>query len=133
MSVAEASAALGATLELPEGADATRCDYLRWPGGPTSVLVMVEQLRIARVDVRSGTVATEEGAQIGDPADRIRDLYPGRVTASPHKYTAGEYLTVVPALPVDREFRLVFETEDGRVTRYRSGKLPQVQYVEGCS
>ena len=38
-------------------------------------------------------------------------VYAGRVTASPHKYTAGEYLTVVPAQPADREFRLVFETE----------------------
>ena len=133
MSVAEASAALGATLELPPGADATACDYLRWPGGPTGVSVMVEQLRIARVDVRSGTVATEEGAKIGDSTDRIRDLYAGRVTVSPHKYTAGQYLTVVPASPADRGFRLVFETEDGRVTRYRSGRLPQWSTVEGCS
>jgi hypothetical protein len=133
MSVAEASAALGSRLELPAGVDVTECEYLRWPGGPTGVSIMVEQLRIARVDERSGTVATEEGAKVGDPADRIRDLYAGRVTASPHKYTAGEYLTVVPALPADREFRLVFETEAGRVTRYRSGKLPSVEYVEGCS
>ena len=94
---------------------------------------MADQHRIARVDVRSGTIATAEGAQIGDSSDRIRRLYAGRVTASPHKYTAGQYLTVGPASPADGEFRLVFETEGERVTRYRSGKLPQVQYVEGCA
>ena len=94
---------------------------------------MVEQLRIARVDVRSGTVTTGEGAKIGDSADRLRDLYPGQVTASPHKYTAGQYLTIVPPSPADSEFRLVFETENGRVTQYRSGRLPSVEYVEGCS
>jgi hypothetical protein len=133
MSVAEASSAIGAALELPPGADAAACDYLRWPGGPAGVTVMVEQLRIARVDVLSGAIATDEGAQIGDSTDRIRSLYAGRVTASPHKYTAGQYLTVAPASPADGGFRLVFETEGGRVTRYRSGKVPQVQYVEGCS
>ena len=134
MSVAEASSALGSTLELPTGAGAAEsCSYLRWPGGPDGVLIMAEHLTIARVDVRSGTMATEEGARIGDTAERIRLLYPGRVTASAHKYTDGQYLTIAPASPEDDAFRLVFETEAGRVTQYRSGRVPQVQYVEGCS
>jgi hypothetical protein len=134
MSVAEASAALGSPLELPTGAgSAESCSYLRWPGGPDGVLIMAEHLTIARVDVRSGTMATEEGARFGDTTERIDRLYPGRVTASPHKYTDGQYLTIAPASPEDAAFRLVFETAAGRVTRYRSGRLPQVQYVEGCS
>ena len=133
MSIAEASSALGAPLGLPEGVDAAACSYLRWPGGPDGVSVMVEHLSIARVDVRSGSMATEAGARIGDPDERIRRLYAGRVTASPHKYTEGQYLIVTPASPADSAFRLIFETEAGRVTRYRSGKLPQVEYVEGCS
>lgn len=133
MSVAEASAALGAALGVPEGVDATACHYLRWSGSPDGVSVMVEHRRIARVDVRSGTIATEEGARVGDSDERIRRLYAGRVTASPHKYAEGQYLTVTPASSADGAFRLVFEIEAGRVTRYRSGKLPQVEYVEGCS
>ncbi len=124
---------LGVALSVPDGVDAAACSYLRWPGGPDGVSVMIEDLSIARVDVRSGTTATEEGAKIGDSEERIRRLYDGRVTASPHKYTDGHYLTVIPASPADRAFRLVFETQAGRVTRYRSGRLPQVQYVEGCS
>ena len=83
MSVAEASAALGGALELPEGIDPTTCDYLRWPGGPAGVSVMVEQLRIARVDVRSGTMATEEGAQLGDSADRIQGFVRGTGDGQP--------------------------------------------------
>jgi hypothetical protein len=133
MSIAEASSALGVPLGLPDDVDAAACSYLRWPGGPEGVSVMVEHLSVARVDVRSGTVATEAGARIGDSDERIRRLYAGRVTASPHKYTEGQYLTVTPASPADSAFRLIFETEAGRVTRYRSGRLPQVEYVEGCS
>jgi hypothetical protein len=29
-------------------------------------------------------------------------------------------------------FRIVFETDGQRVTRFRAGRLPAVQYVEGC-
>jgi hypothetical protein len=133
MSVADASAAVGAALSLRSDAAATACAYLQWPGGPDGVWVMVEDGRVVRVDVRAGTTATEEGARIGDSDERIRQLYDGRVTASPHKYTAGQYLTVTPVSPADSAFRLVFETEGGRVTEYRAGTVPQVEYVEGCS
>lgn len=96
MSVAEASSSISATLALPDGVDQTGCAYLQWPGGPDGVSIMVENLTIARVDVRSETMATEEGARVGDTVERINTLYPGRVTASPHKYTDGQYLTVAP-------------------------------------
>ena len=102
-----ASSALGAALEAPQGVDATACDYLAHGRAVPCVLVMIEQRRIARVDVRSGTLATEEGARIGDSAERIQQLYAGRVTASPHKYTDGEDLTVVPVSPADSAFRLI--------------------------
>jgi hypothetical protein len=135
MSVAEASSALGVMLGFPKGVATASCTYLSWPGGPDGVSLMVEDFRIARVDVRSGATTTVEAARIGDSADRIRQLYMGRVTSSPHKYTEGQYLTVAPpaGAPSDTDFRLIFEIEDGRVTRYRSGKVPQVGYVEGCS
>lgn len=133
VSVTEASSLLGAALAVQDDSDPTACGYLLWPGGPAGVSVMVDSQRIARVEVRSGTTATLEGARIGDSDQRIRRLYAGRVTASPHKYTAGQYLTVAPASPADSAFRLIFETEEGRVTRYRSGRLPQVEWVEGCS
>ena len=33
----------------------------------------------------------------------------------------------------DSGFEVVFETDSQRVTRYRAGRLPEVEYVEGCS
>jgi hypothetical protein len=40
---------------------------------------------------------------------------------------------VSPSAPGERDFRIVFETEKGKVTRYRAGRLPSVAWVEGCS
>lgn len=94
-------------------------------------MVMVEKDEISRVDVTAGSVATVEGAKIGDSEDRIKSLYPGRVAVQPHKYTDGHYLVVTPKSGGDN--RIVFETDGKKVLRYRSGRMPAVQYVEGCA
>ena len=132
MSVRDAATALHDSLTLPVGADTSACGTLAWRGGPPGVSVMFEHDRVARVDIRSGSVATDAGARIGDTESRIHSLYPGRVAVTPRKYTSGHYLTVSPAAAADSAFRIIFETDGVRVTGYRAGMLPQVAYVEGC-
>ena len=133
MTLAEASAALKGDLVAPGGADTSACAYAQWRGGPPGVRVMIEAGRIARIDVVSGSVATRAGARIGDAEQRVDSLYAGHVTTTPHKYTKGHYLTVAPSAPVDSAYRIVFETEGQRVTVFRTGRRPAVEYVEGCS
>lgn len=110
------------------------CDYVRVKNAPAGLLLMVEKGKISRVDVTEGTtIATTAGARIGDTEERIRSLYPGQVTVQPHKYTDGHSLVVTPKDPAQKDYRIVFETDGKKVTRYRSGKVPSVEYVEGCS
>jgi len=133
MTFTEADAALGGALLVPVSADTSGCDYLVWDKGPSGVHVMFDEHRIARVDVDTAGIATAAGARIGDDETRIKRLYPGQVTVTPHKYEDGHYLTVTPPAPADKRFRIIFETSGGRVTRYRAGMMPSVEYVEGCS
>ena len=132
MTVSEARAAFP-SFKLPRGADSTGCNYATIDGLPAGVSVMVDGGKVGRVDVIRGDVATSAGARIGDTEDRVKTLYPGRVSVSPHKYTDGHYLTVAPGAKADSAFRIVFETDGKRVLRYRGGIRPQVEYVEGCS
>lgn len=135
MTVDEARAALGGDLTsgLAGSPDPTACDYPRSAALPAGLKVMMEGGRLVRVDIDSASLATAEGARVGDPEARIRQLYAGRVTEGPHKYVeSGKYLTVRPA-DADTARALVFETDGGRVTRMRAGQRPQVEYVEGCS
>lgn len=131
-SVREAAAVLHASLDLPIGVDSAACHVLGWVGAPAGVRILVEHGRIGRVDVTSGTVSTEAGTRIGDTEARVLSLYPGRIKVEPHRYTAGHYLIVTPEAPADSAFRIIFETDGTRVIAYRSGRLPQVRYVEGC-
>ena len=130
MTVAEANKAVGGGFSSPPGAD-PGCSYARFTKAPNGVAVMVANNKIARVEVRSGTTATAEGARIGDSEAKINSLYPSRVTTTPHKYiTSGHYLTVTPA--DGSQNRIVFETDGKVVKEYRAGALPAVQLVERC-
>ena len=130
MTAAEAKAVVPAFSVAPSP-DSTACTYARTNGLPPGVMVMMEGGKIVRVEVRRGTIATSTGARIGDSEDRIKTLYPGQVTVTPHKYTqGGHYLTVAPPSSADR---IIFETDGKRVVNYRAGQQPQVAYVEGCS
>ena len=130
MTVAEARAVVPA-FSVAASRDSTECTYAKTNGLPPGVMVMLEGGKIVRVEVRRGTIATSTGARIGDSEDRIKTLYPGQVTVTPHKYTpGGHYLTVAPPSSADR---IIFETDGKRVVNYRAGQRPQVEYVEGCS
>lgn len=131
MTLSEASAALGGALVAPAGADTAGCRYVQWRGGPPGVRVMVEGGQIARIDVDTAGVRTAAGAGIGDTEDQVQRLYPSRVSVTPQKYTEGHYLTVTPNA-TDSSYAIVFETSGGKVTRFRAGHRPQVEYVEGC-
>jgi hypothetical protein len=123
-----AGAALGTTWIAPDST--AQCRYVRPAGGPDGISFMVVDGLIVRADVTSDKIATSSGARVGDDEKRIESLYPGRVTVTPHKYTNGHYLSVTSATD---STRIVFETDGARVVRYRAGRLPEIDWLEGCS
>jgi hypothetical protein len=136
MTVPEASKAAGRPLvSTGDSGGGSNCFYLTPEGGPRDVGFMVTDGRISRVDIwKDSRVTTLSGARIGDTEARIKALYPGKIQVSPHKYVqGGHYLTFVPKDRSDSNYRLVFETDGNRVTQYRAGKLPEVEFVEGCA
>ena len=129
MSLEEANIILHKKLDIPSNPE--ECSIVKLKGDPKGIALMVENGTVTRVDVTSGSVATVEGAKIGDSEAAVKALYPGQVAVEPHKYTNGHYLVVTPKSGGD--YRIIFETDGSKVTRFRSGKLPSVAYVEGCS
>ena len=133
MTVANAATALNSPIPSIAGLD-TACAYVHIANAPTGMRIMVTGGTVARVEVDSSTIATGLGARVGDSESHIHDLYGSRVSVEPHKYLPnGHYLIVAPVPPTDSSFRLIFETDGSRVTKYRAGRLPQVQWVEGCA
>lgn len=136
MTLAEAAAAGGRQFGEPQ-MGSEECDYFLFAGDSVSgsAHFMVINGQIARVDINDSTISTAEGARVGDTEERIMQLYPGRVTVQPHKYSEGHYLVVTSVAPGDSGFHIIFETEEvgKKVTTYRAGRMPEVEYIEGCS
>jgi hypothetical protein len=148
MTVAEAEKSANVTLIEKGGRAGTGCYYL-WPKtGPQGLGLMVisrreekpilrNQDRIARVDIfKNNRITTLRGAKMGDNETQIKALYPGQIRVTPHQYTGsqgGHYLTFMPKDATDQGYRIVFETLKGRVTQFRSGRMPEVEFVEGCA
>lgn len=130
--VGELNAALGDSLR-PAYEPGGNCAYVGPAAFPDGVELMIIADTVERVDVDVPGLLTADGAGLGDTEERIRNLYGDAVRQTPHKYGGPEwhYLTV-PA-PDDTMFALVFETDGAVVTRYRAGRRPAVEYVEGCS
>ena len=107
------------------------CAYASLPERRWGISWMLIDGRVARTDIDDRGFATVSGIRVGDPQAKVLEVYRGRVRVERHHYVeTGSYLTVDSA---DGKSALVFETDAGRVTSYRIGRLPEAYYVEGCS
>jgi len=129
---AEIASALGESLPPPKVAEVS-CRYMRPTTLPAGVGIMLVNDSVARIDIDSAGIQTSEGAGVGEDETRVVEIYRDRVAVTPHKYTGptGHYLTVSPVGDTLR--RIIFETDGHRVTKYRVGRRPAVEWVEGCS
>ena len=139
MTVDEASHSAGVKLVTGYGDhDEYLCSYFTPQDSPKGIAFMVTKGRIARVDNFSNKqITTIKGARIGDSEERIISLYPGQIQVTKHPYqrlplTNQKYLIFVPKDAADKNYRIIFETSKNRVERFRSGKIPEVDQVEGC-
>jgi hypothetical protein len=129
MTIAQAETAVGESLAARP--DSGACTFVAFRDMPEGMQFMVEQGRIVRTDITTGTHATDRGARIGMAVPEVQSLYGGTLAVRPHKYdSAGSYLVYAPEGA--ESLRVVFEANGGAVTRYRAGILPAVEYVEGC-
>lgn len=101
------------------------CQSWTLAGAPEGLGIITAYGRIARIDIRNRIWSTTRGIRVGDQAWQVKRRYGVRVER--HTYTRGRYLIT------RGEHRLVFETSStGKVTRFRAGRRPHVEYVEGC-
>jgi hypothetical protein len=119
-----------------EGApsEGSTCYYLRpkRADGPGWPALMFEDGKFVRYDVERVADVAPGGGQVGMSADDINTAYAGRVEVQPHKYVEGGKNLRVKS--IDGASAIVFEVDaDGKVTAWRVGVPPQVDYVEGCS
>lgn len=137
MSWHQAERALGVKLT-GEGASATAsCWYAeRSDGIDPGVSYMVEKGRITRIDIgqpASGAlprIVTAAGIGLGADVEAIRRAYGAGVRLEAAEIEPDTNLIHVEA---SKGRGTVLEIRDGKVTAFRSGLKPAIDYSEGCS
>jgi len=133
-SAEEAKAAWGGELNGKPG-EAGGCYYLtpKWVKTPSDFAFMIEGDKFVRYDVGTDKETAPGGGKVGMSVDQLDKLYAGSLQSTPHKYVqGGQYLSIAASGVAPG--KLVFETDAaGKVSAWRVGLSPQVDYVEGCS
>ena len=129
--VAAASKSAGEPLheanDKPSGGDT--CHHVRLASTP-SILFMVEEGRITRVETDDPSFQTASGARMGDSEERVKAIYGRRLEIEEHKYDENGHNLIVRSQ--DRRYALVMETDGKQVVYIRAGLVPSAEYVEGC-
>jgi hypothetical protein len=134
ITVEEATAAWGGELN-GKPSEGSTCYYLtpKWVKAPRDFAFMAENGKFVRYDVGTDKEAAPGGGKVGMTVDQLQKLYNNSLQSAPHKYVEGGKNLSVAASGVAPS-KLVFETDAaGKVTAWRVGLSPQVDYVEGCS
>jgi hypothetical protein len=104
------------------------CTFAYTPSLPGLYFMVVDGV-VARIDVDKEDYTTPEGAKVGDSERKIKRLYP-KVEVEGQRYVPeGHYLTIRSP---DKRRAIVFDTDGKKVTGFRVGRLPEVEYEEGC-
>lgn len=133
MTVSEAEKA--GNIELDFGGS-YRTDSCRY--GSTSALedidFMFSKGTLARIDVGNPQTKTLSGVGVGDSEADVFAAYGEQLQRDANYYDPenASYLTYVPSDSSDNT-RVLFDVIEDEVVNVRAGRLPEINYVEGCA
>lgn len=126
----------GALQGKPDPRDPAACFHLS-PAGqstPAQLAFMFENDLLVRYSVESPEIAAPGGGKVGMDEAAVQALYGGTLESLPHKYVRGGKVLKSAEDAGGLPSKLLFELDAaGKVTSWRVGMVPQVDYVEGCS
>ena len=119
----------GKPLPADDGNDG--CYFLR-PQDAEDPRLMIDGRKLVRYDVRGPGIVAPGGGRVGMSLGELQQLYPERADLGPDKYDPqAQHLRVRP----EQEGHGIIDFAlgaDGKVSAWRVGLPPQVDYVEGC-
>ena len=128
MSRQDAEKALGKKLKVLGDAN---CAIAVRPDKKASYMLVAS--RIVRIDVKAQNagITWDQGLGVGSQEAALKKAFGSRAQFFPNRYVEGGHDVEVSFPAKDR--LLLFETDHGKVTRFRVGQPKYVQWVEGCS
>ncbi len=137
IAAADMAKAWGGELKEEGKGDNVSCYFMTpaWVKNSAEFNFMIGDGKFVRFGTESSRFLAPGGGKVGMSKAEIIALYSGRIEEQPHKYSDGQYLRIKDSGGGNAV--LIFETsakgDAAKVTEWRVGTPPQVDYVEGCS
>jgi serine/threonine-protein kinase len=116
-----------------DGFGTGQCKYLT-SDAVKDVGFMFNKGTLARIDTTNPNSETISGVSVGDSEADVYEAYGDQIEREANYYDPenASYLTYVPEDPADKT-RVLFDVNDGQIINIRAGRLPEINYVEGCA
>jgi len=114
-------------VELESGSG--NCYRITPSNGPEGVTLWVVDGFIERLDIEHPDIRTPSKLGLGNSVEELRSQIGDRLTIETNG-DGSQTAVFAPTDPGDRDFRLIFELEDDKVVRYRSGRIGIVDRAE---
>lgn len=125
-----AEAASTAWVEIPSGNG--QCYRVTPANGPDRLELWVVDGFMERLDIEHPDIRTRSKLGVGNTLEELRGQLGDRLTVETSG-AGGQIATFTPSDEGDAEFRLIFELEDDKVVRYRSGRAGIIERApESC-
>ena len=125
-----AEAASTAWVEIPSGNG--QCYRVTPANGPDRLELWIVDGFVERLDIEHPDIRTRSKLGVGNTIAELRSQLGDRLTVETTG-DGGQVATFTPSDAGDDEFRLIFELEEDKVVRYRSGRIGIIQRApESC-
>lgn len=126
--------AWGRPLEADKPAIGSSCYNLyQTPASLKNIVFMFENNQFVRYDVKDSQLTAPGNIKVGNNVDAILQSNFANLIIQPHKYSKGarDFIVMPKA---HKNTQLIFEVDaHNKITQWRIGVKPQVNYVEGCN
>jgi len=131
MTASQAERAIGYPLDLNRNAGGPDSPCFTATVSPNRyrVFVLGTGFRIASIYVQKRSVATRSGIRVGDSVAKLRKTYGAQLIAKPQFYAPTQLQYEIH----DGNRKVIFSTDNSKVTSMTAGRMPEVDYVEGCA
>ncbi|EMO87267.1 hypothetical protein [Leptospira noguchii] len=89
-------------------------------------------VKLSRIYISNPNFQTLSGLKLRSDISLILSTYKDNIQQTKEHYTGDMMLIFVPKDQSDKNFRIIFLTDNKKVTQISVGKIPEIFAVEGC-
>ncbi|XDD41705.1 hypothetical protein AB3N58_10325 [Leptospira sp. WS60.C2] len=90
-------------------------------------------LKLTRIYISNTKLSTISNIGIGDSLEKAKSTYKGKIKEEREHYNNTIRYIFIPSDSQDKNYGIIFDSDDEKITSISVGQYPELHLVEGCS